>query len=121
MKRAKAKAERPVVGSSPSRAAEVRAPADLAVIREQITNLIANGAVEMVEATIEQVGQGHYQAMKYLFEIVGLFPHTETEDPEEDSLAGILLRHLKIPERGELAGGTGRDSSSALGAGETVP
>lgn len=70
---------------------------------------------------MEQVGQGHYQAMKYLFEIVGLYPHTETEDTEEDSLARLLLRHLKIPEVAELAGGLGKDSSSALGARETVP
>ena len=119
MKRAKTKAGRRV--SRTSLSTEARTSADLAVIRDRITNLIVNGAVEMVETTIGQVGEGHYQAMKYLFEIVGLFPHTETEGAEEDSLARILLRHLKIPEREESADVLEKTSSSALGAHETVP
>jgi hypothetical protein len=37
--------------------------------------------------------------MKYLFEMVGLFPATTPEEtPAKDSLAKTLLRHLGIPE-----------------------
>jgi len=41
----------------------------LAEIRWQIADLVGNGAVGMVETTMEEVGKGHYLGMKYLFEI----------------------------------------------------
>ena len=53
-----------------------RDPVDLAEIRQQITNLVGNGALGMVETTIEEVGKGHYLGMKYLFELIGLYPAT---------------------------------------------
>jgi hypothetical protein len=72
---------------------------DLAAIREQITNLVGNGAVDMVETTMEEVGKGRYLAMKYLFEMIGLCPATTPEEaPQEDSLARTLLRRLQLPE-----------------------
>jgi hypothetical protein len=72
---------------------------DLDAIREQITNLVGNGAVEMVETTMEEVGKGRYLAMKYLFEMIGLCPATTAEEaPQEDSLARTLLRRLQLPE-----------------------
>ena len=53
----------------------------------------------MVETTIEQVQSGHYQALKYLFEMIGLYPATAVKDtPDEDSLAEILLHHLEISQ-----------------------
>ena len=73
---------------------------DLAEIRQQITNLVGNGAVGMVETTIEEVGKGHYLGMKYLFEMVGLYPATIDGDgaPVSDSMAATLLRRLGLPE-----------------------
>ena len=72
---------------------------DLEAIREQITNLVGNGAVEMVETTMTEVSKGRYLAMKYLFEMIGLCPSTAPEEaPEEDSLARTLLRRLQVPE-----------------------
>jgi len=72
---------------------------DLGVIREQITNLVGNRAVEMVETTMAEVDKGHYLAMKYLFEMVGLSPAATPEGAvEEDSLAKTLLRRLQLPE-----------------------
>jgi hypothetical protein len=72
---------------------------DLAEIREQIAILVGNVAVGMVESTIEGVGQGHYLGMKYLFELIGLYPATAPEeDPVQDSLAATLLRRLALPE-----------------------
>jgi hypothetical protein len=38
---------------------ESRKPVDLRDIREQITNLVGNDAIVMVETTIEEVGKGH--------------------------------------------------------------
>ncbi len=68
---------------------------DLAEIRRQITDLVGNGAVAMVEATMDEVGKGHYLGMKYLFDMIGLYPATSPDDaPVEDSPAAILLRTL---------------------------
>ena len=72
---------------------------DLGVVREQITNLVGNRAVEMVETTMDEVDKGHYLAMKYLFEMIGLCPATTPEEAlQEDSLARTLLRRLRLPE-----------------------
>ncbi len=76
-----------------------RDPVDLAEIRQQITNLVGNGALGMVETMIEEVGKGHYLGMKYLFELIGLYPATVAdESPAEDSMAATLLRRLGLPE-----------------------
>src|ERR1700674_458697 len=72
---------------------------DLSVVRERITNLVGNRAVDMVETTMDEVDKGHYLAMKYLFEMIGLCPATTPEETlQEDSLAGTLLRRLRLPE-----------------------
>jgi len=72
---------------------------DLGAIREQITNLVGNGAVDMVETTMEEVGKGRYLAMKYLFEMIGLCPATTPEEAhQDDSLTRTLLRRLQLPE-----------------------
>jgi hypothetical protein len=72
---------------------------DLGVIGEQITNLVGNRAIEMVEITMDEVDKGHYLAMKYLFEMIGLCPATAPEGAiQEDSLAKTLLRRLRFPE-----------------------
>src|SRR6476469_4010868 len=76
-----------------------RKAADLVGIRRQIADLVGNGAVGMVETTMEEVGKGHYLGMKYLFEMIGLYPATGTDDaPKQDSMAAILLRRLGLPE-----------------------
>jgi hypothetical protein len=75
---------------------------DLRVVQQQITNLVGNRAVDMVETTMEEVGKGHYLAMKYLFEMVGLCPATAPEEAhQEDSLARTLLRRLRLPEEAD--------------------
>ena len=76
-----------------------RKPVDLAEIRQQITNLVGNDAVGMVEITMEEVGKGHYLGMKYLFEMIGLYPATDEDGVlVPDSMAAILLRRLGLPE-----------------------
>jgi hypothetical protein len=80
-------------------APEPAAPIEMEALREKIKNLVCAQAVEMVTQTIAQVGKGHSQGMKYLFEMIGLFPATESQEThDEDSLAGMLLRRLGIPE-----------------------
>src|SRR5258708_29241658 len=85
---------------------------DLAEIRRQITDLVGNGAVGMVETTMEEVGKGHYLGMKYLFELIGLYPGTSANDgPVEDSFAATLLRRLGIPESSTPDAGVTKDSA----------
>lgn len=75
---------------------------DLVVIEELITNLVGNRAIEMVEITMDEVDKGHYLAMKYLFEMIGLCPATAPEGAiQDDSLAKTLLRRLRFPEESD--------------------
>jgi hypothetical protein len=74
-------------------------PLDLAALRQTITELVAHNAVFMVQQAIDAVrDDGQYQAMKYLFEMIGLYPANLAENSEpEDSLAKILLQRLELP------------------------
>jgi len=97
------KAKAGKAGKSPKKRPSVPRKAlkqvDLSVVREQITNLVGNRAVDMVETTMDEIDKGHYLAMKYLFEMVGLCPATTPEGAvQEDSLAKTLLRRLRLPE-----------------------
>ncbi len=78
------------------------ADASLPDLRHKITDLVAHNAVAMVQCAIDSVMEdGQYQAIKYLFELVGIYPAVagETQAPE-DSLSRILLRHLgaEVPD-----------------------
>ncbi len=77
------------------------AKADLSVLRHQITNLVAQNAVAMVQNAIDAVNEeGQYQAIKYLFEMVGLYPAVAGDDSQvEDSLVKTLLHHLGLAEK----------------------
>jgi hypothetical protein len=97
MKRPKTKSSRPK--RTAPRAKSATKPVDLAFIREQISNLVGNEAVGMVETTIEEVDKGRFLAMKLLFELIGLYPASgKVESPIADSLAKTLLRRLQLPE-----------------------
>ena len=99
MKRTKAKATGKTTQRVVSSGKGARKAADLGAIREQITNLVGNEAVGMVETTIAEVEKGHYLALKYLFEMIGLYPAAGAEEgPGEDSMARTLLRRLGFPE-----------------------
>jgi hypothetical protein len=79
-----------------------RKPVDLAQLRDQIKALAGNDALGMVETTIEEVGKGHYLGMKYLFEMIGLHSAPGVEEtPARESMAGILLPRLGLPEAPE--------------------
>ena len=83
-----------------TRSAKASPPQELAALRRKITELVAQNAVPMVQQAIDAVREdGQYQAMKYLFEMVGLYPANGREDsPEQESLASILLTQLGLPE-----------------------
>lgn len=103
-------------------AAESLQPVDLKVVIKQITNLVGNHAVKMVDTTIKEVEKGHYLAMKYLFEMVGLCPAINSDsgaEEEADSLAKILLERLDILEKStevttEVIPGAARSESDTV-------
>lgn len=96
--------------------------ADLAAIRRQIAGIVGNGAVKMVETTMAEVGKGHYLGMKYLFEMIGLYPSAATDDVSmQESLAATLLRRLGLPEASISEPGVTKDSvTPAAGIGDSL-
>jgi hypothetical protein len=76
-------------------------PPDLTDLRQRITALVAQNAVGMVQCAIDAVQEeGQYQAIKYLFEMIGLYPAAAgSEDVKPDSLTEILLKHLGLEDR----------------------
>ncbi len=75
------------------------AATDLPELRKQIIELVAQNAVPMVQQAIDAVREGgQYQAITFLFEMIGLYPASADENsPVEDSLARTLLEHLGLP------------------------
>ena len=99
-----------------STSARSRKPVDLQDVRQQISNLVGSEAVSMVQTTIDEVDKGHYGAMKYLFELVGLFPAIEAEvTAGEDVLAKTLLKRLGLPEDAEPQPAVTKESGAAEG------
>ncbi|MGH9528873.1 MAG: hypothetical protein ACRD2S_03035 [Terriglobales bacterium] len=99
MKRSKAKPAKKRKKVLPRVKCPVDAPVEMAVVREQITRAIGKEALAMVQCTMAEVKTGHYLAMKYLFEMGGLFPAIASSEPaSEESLTKLLLRKLGIRE-----------------------
>jgi hypothetical protein len=67
-------------------------------LRRKIADQVAAHALQMVGAIIDQVKEGEYQPLKFLFEMIGLYPAAGPEENVgEDSLARTLLRRLDLP------------------------
>ncbi len=76
-----------------------RKPVAFETVRKRIDTLVGNRAVGVVENALDEADKGHFPAMKYLFEMVGLYPATKREEtPGEESLARTLLERLELPE-----------------------
>jgi hypothetical protein len=114
-KRAKSKSGRRRSAASVSRTS--RKAVDLALIRERIQNQVGNAASGMVASGIEEANKGHYAAMKFLFELVGLYPTVEgaEEGEAEDGLARTLFRRLGVAEEG-LTGDVTDDAERTPGS-----
>ncbi len=98
MKRAQGQGKRPKKAAKRT-ASRAKGKTDVGAIQEEIRNLVCGAAIEMVESTIEEVKKGHYSAMKFLFEMVGL--HMETEgalvESEGTITAETLCQRLGLP------------------------
>ena len=75
-------------------------PQDLVDLRQRITGLVAQNAVAMGQCAIDGVREeGQYQAIKYLFEMIGLYPAVAgNEDVKPDSLTETLLKRLGLED-----------------------
>jgi hypothetical protein len=73
---------------------------DLSALRRRITELVARNAVAMVQQAIDAVkDERQYQAIKYLFEMIGLYPAIVDDESEaQSSLAQTLLEQLGLEE-----------------------
>ena len=83
---------------------------DVAELRQKITKLVAENAIAMVQRAIDSVNEeGQYQAIKYLFEMVGIYPAVSSSDEQhEDTLAELLLRQLGVKtSEGEILNAEG--------------
>src|SRR5690242_12526145 len=71
---------------------------DSAQVRGLIRELVMEAAGKMVQAAIERAKNGQDQIIKYLFEIAGLYPELNADDPSDDfSLARQLCERLGLP------------------------
>jgi hypothetical protein len=81
-----------------TRSRQAGRPEELSDLRRKISELVAQNAVPMVPQAIDAVREeGQYQAIKYLFEMIGLYPATIEEDSaSQESLAQVLLEQLGL-------------------------
>jgi hypothetical protein len=105
-------------------------PADLGSLRQKISNVVAGDALEMVNDVMAEVHKGQHTPMKYLFELIGLYPASaEDEGPMDDSLVQTLLRRLGFPQSttesegmsGAGSGGADQEDTSESGTVPGVP
>ncbi len=91
---------RPIAGrDSPTDAS------DLQLLRKRITETVTCAAVEMVENAIAAAHDGNYVAMKYLFEMIGLYPAVSVDELEgDDTLAAVLIERLGLTGNGAKSG-----------------
>lgn len=96
-------------------------PVDMARVRKDISNIVGNSATEIAAGMINAALAGELAPAKYLFEMAGLYPareETDAANPEEDSLAQILLKRMGLPIEP-----VNKDASSSLSLlpGESKP
>jgi len=98
MGRARGKNKVTVSVSAKSEETISKKPADMAMVRENIKNMVINSAETIVVMLIKAARNGELAPARYLFEAAGLHPAVEgSNPPEEDSLAYSLLKQLGLP------------------------
>jgi hypothetical protein len=117
--RIKGRAKRPAEESGEKGKAISNEPVDMARVRKDISNMVGNSATEIAAGMINAALAGELAPAKYLFEMAGLHPvaeKTEAENPQEDSLAHILLKRMGLPTEPVIQDA---NSSSSLLPGES--
>jgi hypothetical protein len=79
---------------------EAAGPVSLEELREKVRKVVAEKIDDMTHAAADEAAKGHVAQLKYLFEVIGLFPATEGEKPEPEygnDLAKTLLDRFHFP------------------------
>jgi len=79
-------------------------PEEMQHARNRVVNLIVDSSVEMTERVVRSVSDGgNVPALRFLWEVAGMFPNNPAEDSEEEASGRALLEKLGLYE--ELPGG----------------
>jgi len=95
---------------------------DLEVLRRRIVNHVGGKAFDMVKNTSEALTKTiNVVAMKYLFEMIGLFPAGEPQldTADDQNLAEVLMSRLGLTPAIEIAGEPAGDAAAAVIEGAT--
>jgi len=65
-------------------------PTDAGKLGQEARNLIANRALEVVNAALDAASRGNYQLLKYLFEEAGIFSVRTDGDEHKDSFSARM-------------------------------
>ncbi|HEY1401913.1 MAG TPA: hypothetical protein VF953_10010 [Terriglobales bacterium] len=94
MAKAKAKDAAPKKMAADSKA---KTAEEIQKVRNSVTNMILSSSEEMAARVVQSVIEGgQVAALKYLWEMAGMFPFEAGENGERDSLAKILLARMGL-------------------------
>lgn len=74
---------------------------DLVEVRKEVAVIVGKAATKMAQAVVDEAVKGQLAPVKYLFEVLGLYPATSegsAATAQEDTLTRTLLRRLGLPE-----------------------
>src|SRR5437016_4950074 len=80
--------------------AAAKAHVNVGEVRERVLQVIAEKAEAMTSANVEEATKGHVTQLKYLFEVLGIYPVTasaELEAQDSNDLARVLLNRFDFP------------------------
>ena len=104
---------------SESMKSAAKGPVSLEEVRERVRRVIAAKAEEMTSANIEEASKGNLSPLKYLFEVLGLYPATageEAEPADGNDLARVLLKRFDFPSQGPADEESNEPSTEAVTA-----
>lgn len=95
---------------------------NLAELREEITEMVKSRAMSLVDTMIAEADKGNLAAMKYLLEMISLYPApTDEEEPAgESALAKTLIRRLGLVEQLSQAAGSTSKAAGEIGASPAI-
>lgn len=98
---AKAKAKKAAPKKSTPRAdTKAKTAEEIQNVRNSVTNMILSSSEDMAARVVQSVTEGgQVAALKYLWEMAGMFPFEAGENGERDSLAKILLERMGLQGR----------------------
>jgi len=68
-------------------------------LQNRVRNVIFDGSVEMAQRVVQSVTEsGQIASLKFLWDVVGLFPEGEQDDESPDTLAKILLERMGLED-----------------------